>query len=65
MDFIYSDISFRKIILTAGTEDRNARVERSSEPVLISQPGRFQIGFLIPQESVEISFPLGKFSPWA
>lgn len=27
--FIYSDISFRKIILTAGTECRNARVERS------------------------------------
>jgi len=29
MEFIYSDISFRKISLTAGTEDRNARVERS------------------------------------
>lgn len=28
-EFIYSDISFRKIILTAGTEGRNARVERS------------------------------------
>ena len=27
--FIYSDIRFRKIILTAGTEGRNARVERS------------------------------------
>ena len=29
MEFIYSDISFRKISVTAGTEDRNARVERS------------------------------------